>query len=700
MSPFSTLLPKWPNMQSRLPSHGFMLAGMAVVMMGWGCSSGDTYEPRPWSLGERPSSSTSPGRSGSSSGTTAGSGSSGGGATGTGTSGSTGTSSGGTTGTGTTGGPDASGGLTVDATGTRDVGGSSGTGGTGTTGGSDVGGSSGSTGGTGTTGGSDVGPDARADTSPVRDVSPTDDTSFPPDVNDSACPRTRDTIRIGESVSGQIPGGRGDNDRTSCDDQVAGEEGEYTLVLSRRRVVEMSLDAPNAFGPALTLLDGCRGNRELACINFDTPSGLGQSDVIRRELGPGRYRIRIDTRDFDSVSYTLRVEAETLASNATCQSPRPISANQPAPQISNANGAGGINVPCFGNLDNVRFYSISVPANSTLDVSAQYASTVLLPTYVGTSCAGTCQSSEAPNASEPVSVVNTSQTTRSYVVAIENRRRQSYTIQTEINPLASNATCSSAERFSEQSPVQPDWARAQPDGALCPTVGGNTLFYQIDVPARQRLFLDVSEPNSDVVTRKTRVRSSCSSSSSVCIDDPYDNETGQTQTFIVEAISDGTGQGRLEAELVELESNRQCQSPQQLDIGSTLRDEDVRGGTPAIFTPCSTGAGNGTYTLFYRLDIPQSVGRVRVQATPSDPQNTSLSLQATPVSNTPCGSIVGLRCLAEDVGANRSSPQASITIDPDSLSGRDPAPVLIGATIDPDAGPGATDIDISATDVR
>ncbi len=517
-----------------------------------------------------------------------------------------------------------------------------------------------------------------ADAIVIVDVPPAD---VPVDVV-AMCPASRETITLPSataiSLAGSTVATGGIVPGTRCQSNTSGGEAFYTLVVTARSGVVISLDnAGTNFDTELSIRRVCNdATTELSC---DDDSGIGSgrstSSVLRAVLDPGTYSVIVDGYNGQFGNYALTASTFTPADNATCATARALTVGTALTGQTFANaGAPGLCTPGLvpgGQL----FYTVTLPANTvgTAQVTRTSGSwSYAVRVYAGceaTSCLQLGTSSASPF-SQPFA--NATASPRTFIVSVA--QTDSAETATSFDLVVNTATLMTGQACDNAVPLVPGTpltaqsnAGAPFTAAPCRTsdVGGQR-FYTLTIPAGQRARVTATPVGTTPRQPVLRLRDECASTA--CIDSTIGGTSGTPAPAVLDipnagatpstslltlasTATDTAGSWDLAATTAPIVPGQFCASPVAATPGMTLSAQDAREGLRTT-TPCVTAANGGQ--LFYRVTVPAG-NRVQVRAVPA-----GAMMAWTPTVRV-LSSCTSTSCVDSSTAASAGSP-ATVTL--------------------------------------
>lgn len=403
---------------------------------------------------------------------------------------------------------------------------------------------------------------------------------------------------------------------STCQSNAGGPEHFYTLRVTERTGVILSTEGSGTMFDTIVTIRRCDTGAEIACDDDggDMPS---TSSLVRTVLDPGTYTVVVDGYSMGAGAYVLNARTYAIAPNAACSGAVTLA---PGASLMNQDlvGAAAPSTACGRTSDSgPLYYSVTVPANSSVTVSA---TPVMGQTWTATlraldDCTTTMCAALGTGGS--VALGNTTSMPRTYRVAVA---RSFSTIPGAFNltasmpvMLASNSTCMAAATLAPGATLTgQDLGAAAAPSTLCSRAADSAaLYYNVTVPASSRVNLTVTPtaPMGVTWTPSIRVLDACDAMTCVvsrAATTPTELvNTGTTpRTFrVIIARSSTASPGVFTVAAsapAMLATNAVCGMSRTLPP-SGLTNQNL-GGAASPSTACLTGSAGGQ--LFYSVTVP------------------------------------------------------------------------------------------------
>ncbi len=534
-----------------------------------------------------------------------------------------------------------------------------------------------------------VAPDAEADAG-VPDVPLPDDVPAGPDVvapvdsgNDPdsgpipsdggppgfGCMAPRGVIALPGAVAplmGDTTGGTSTIATSRCQSNTGGPEHVYTVQVASRTGVIFDTDAMSGttFDTVLSLRSVCENtSTELSCDD-DGGDNPGTSSVMRAVLDPGTYALVVDGFNTQSGRYVLRTTPFAAAANATCNAPITLPLGDTIAAQSLA-GAGAPSRACRTNsFGGQLFYSLTVPASTTVQVVVTPTGTTpgwtpvlrVLNQCEDTACFADAQGGAGTAATTVFA--NGSPTPQTYILSVASTAVTEGTFSiaaTSMSGVAPGATCDNAVTLAPGATVSAqDSSTGLGPNTLCQT-NGRQLYYRVSVPAGQRVRVTATPAETPARTAVIRVLDGCLAAT--CAQSHVGTTSGSpvSATLVNAAIAPRDF-------LLSVSSNSST-SPMVFSLAASAAVATADGDTcdtPADLVPGMTLSGQDTATAFRPPPSCLSGGNVRYYAV-RVPGGQRVTVRATPSAGLTLRMRALTQCEATTCAASTTGGAGAVT---------------------------------------
>lgn len=396
-----------------------------------------------------------------------------------------------------------------------------------------------------------------------------------------------------------------------------------SLTLTEARRVTLAL-APlgSTFTPAALVFDGSG-----TVVSPNVTNGLTFS------LPAGTFSVVVFDQDRVNKTGSVSIGSSSVrtAANATCAGATPLLVGTPLNNEALDSGGAGPSA-CAVAFDRARYYSVSVPANTVVTVTASnFVSLAALDSCAATMCAGAATSTGVGGT---VQLRNGGMTARTFVVAAgtTNAATTVMSLNATSLPLVPNDTCATAATTAPGTPIIGEALAAggAPLAVCQPATGtpeARARYYAFSIPAASTLQLDVSGNVTDMVLNAV---STCGAAT---CEYPTTGAAGVNERLLVRndgmtarsvVVSVGTTASSassafsLASAVIAQAPNAVCTGATPLTLGTPLSGEASNAGG-ALLASC-TAPGPSALARYYSVTVPaQTLATLTAAAATLDP---------------------------------------------------------------------------------
>jgi hypothetical protein len=266
----------------------------------------------------------------------------------------------------------------------------------------------------------------------------------------------------------------------------------FSVTVPAGQILRVNVTNIDSFTPVLGALDGCGANATcLTMMNQPAPPPGGQLRYANGGATAQNVLFFVGHAPFDSGGrFSMTVSSDPLAANGNCATPKPLT-DGVAVTGDTTLGATGT-MPCSGPAMGMLYYSITVPANTTLGVeltpSTQWdAHVAILDSCVASSCLGSTDFGPMPTAT----FTNTSGSPRPVIVVVAGGYSGgAFGLTAALRTPPANVTCAAATPVQNGTSLTFQDATAASDNlsSRCnPSDTGGVLYYSATIGVGQTL---------------------------------------------------------------------------------------------------------------------------------------------------------------------------------------------------------------------
>ena len=395
--------------------------------------------------------------------------------------------------------------------------------------------------------------------------------------------------------------------------------------------------AASGLRPVLRVKDTCAAT---ACVGTGAASAANMpASVLVANAGAMPRTFVLTAGDYGTVdgAFDLSASAATmLAANAACAAPAVLA---PGATLAGqaTSGAAVSSSECTTAAGRQLFYSVTVPANSAVTVTATPAAmSGLRPvlrmkdTCAATTCVGTGTASAA-NMPAATTLTNASAAARTYVLSAADYGTAEGTFSLSASApamLAANANCAAPTPIAPGATLTAQNSNAGgPRTTECVTANGAQLYYQVTVPAMSAVTVRATPSGTPAWTPVLRARDTCAATACAATNTAtaagmpagfvLNNGGAAARTFLVSVAGSTAAGGAFDlaaTAAVSLVPGATCESPAPLTAAAPAMGVDATRASSATPNRCQT-AVTGLQTYFSVAIPPRQ--RATLRATPT-----------------------------------------------------------------------------------
>lgn len=358
-----------------------------------------------------------------------------------------------------------------------------------------------------------------------------------------------------------------------------------------------------------------------------------------------------------AASFSLTSSVIPQAPNAVCGSATAVTLGTPiAGEAANAGGALLPACPSQGGSSLVRYYSVTVPAQTLATLTAVAPTIDPALAVVDTCASTTCQVTDSSTGvSESVRLTNASAMARTFVVAVIDKAGAGavFSLTSTSQALPLNSTCATATTLAPGTPLtnQPILGGGAASAVCSPTAppATSSAWYSLTIPTSTSVQVTVNGAgfNPSVVMLDSCTATTCggtfNASATPVETFVLQNTSASATRTVLLAVNDESGAGTtftITALATAIAPNATCAGATALTIGTPVTGENISTGgavQPACFTMVPTQA----LARHYSVTVPAStVVTAAVTAVGFDPAVSVVDTCASTTCTT-SGNVMG-----------------------------------------------------------